>query len=408
MNAVVLFQGQGSYGTYYVRSLLDKKKELNMLWKRAERVLGWSVLDLLHKTENSGTLPTDQAQPLIFLMEYTAWCAYKDELKSVPKYFAGHSLGELVALTASKTISFEDAIRLVKVRGNLMQNARNGIEQGMMALQGCSPQEAMNICKNAVKVTGANVYCANYNSRSQTIVGGERKALIYITEHAGVLTHMLPVTKAFHTPFMKEAAEKFKDTLKQISFAAPQIPVLSNVTAMPYQASWSIEDLLYRQIVSPVNWIKIMDYLSTQGIMVFLQATNSKLFRNMDSKVSAQQQWGSLEDAVKEKIYDFDSLYFSENVIEEGGTDLCGEILKCMLSNPWLDKPSDSDMKRAEKAYSKVVNWSKQRENTVEEIKEGMESLHTVLLLKGISDKDAFNECVQILEKYGIRLDNVK
>lgn len=403
MNSVVLFQGQGSYRTEYTRGLLEKKKELKLLWETANKILGWSVLDLLYQIENAGKLPTNLSQPIIFMMEYTAWYAYKDELREVPKYLAGHSLGELVALAAAEAYSFEDALKLVQARGNIMQQSANDLHQGMLALQDCSAQQARILCEEVRKSTGKEVYCANYNSPTQIIVSGENEALDYIEKTNNLHIQRLQVTKAFHTAFMREAAEQFKEYLNKVSFSYPQIPVISNVIARPYQATWTIGDLLYKQIFSPVRWDESMMYLKDKGIMVFLQATNSKLFRNMDIEYNENMQWGSLEDLALDRIYDFDKLYNTAIDNEMYAEELCGEMLKKMLSYPWKHA-EDNDISKAKEAYKRVLQISTIKDYTKIQIEQCVKDLKKGLVLKGIGVDEAELNCTEILNKYGVYL----
>lgn len=399
MNSVVLFQGQGSYRTYYIRELIEKKKELILLWEKADDILGWSLLDLLLQTEDVGALPTNQAQPMIFMMEYTAWCAYKDELVKKPKYLAGHSLGELVALAAAEACSFEDSLRLVQARGDIMLQFSCKSNQGMISLQNCSAQKAEALCDEARKKTGKDIFCANYNSLVQTVVSGEREALDYIKSIPHLEMRELKVTKAFHTPLMRGAAEKYKEYLNDITFSYPQIAVVSNVIAKPYQTSWSINQLLYEQIFSPVRWNDTMDYFKDKGMMVYLQATNSKLFRNMDVTSNQFYQWGSLEELISNQILDFDRCYFEAYEDKSRGEELCGEILKTMLSFPW-DSSNENDFTKAKEAYQKVKNLSKEIDLSKEQVSQCMDTLKDTLFAKGLSKDFADQFCNDLLNKY--------
>jgi malonyl CoA-acyl carrier protein transacylase len=208
---------------------------------------------------------------------------------------AGHSLGEIVALVAAEAFSFEDALSLVNVRGKLMQCAGNETSQGMLALW-VGPEEALQICEHAYQNVGRRIFCANFNSPNQTVIAGEIEAIRYIEENTRVLSKRVSVTKAFHTPFMKEAAEQFREYLYKIRFSDPQIAVISNVTAQPYQRSGTIQDLLYQQIYSSVRWNETMLYFQNQGITELAQTTDSTLFKYMSKEYAKKYCWRSLED----------------------------------------------------------------------------------------------------------------
>lgn len=271
MNYVVLFQGQGKYKTSYVKEMCAKYSEAKEIWEHAAEILQFDILKLLEETEDAGTLPTVWAQPIIFMMEYSAWYVFHKRIDSKPMYMAGHSLGEYVALTAAGMLSFEDALMLVRTRGEFMDQNVDGHEYGMLALLGCSVAKAEELCIEAWNKTNCKVYCANFNSDSQIIVSGEKKGIEYLADYADIVTKRLALKKAFHTPFMKNAAEQFKRVLSTVKFSKGDIEVISNVTAMPYQAEWTIPELLYRQIFTPVHWNDIMLYLRQKGASCIIQ-----------------------------------------------------------------------------------------------------------------------------------------
>ena len=401
MNFAVLFQGQGKYKTAYTKYLIDEKQELKLLWDQATHILNMDLLDLLDKTEDAGNLQTDKAQPLIFMMEYTAWCAFKDSMDEAPLFLAGHSLGEYMALAASEAVPFEDAVRLVGARGRIMQQEGDRSEQGMLALQGCSHQHADDLCIEAEKATGYKVYCANYNSFDQIIVAGDMAAISYLSDHSDVITRRLAVSRAFHTPFMREAAEQFKGILDTVNFLTPRIPVISNVTAYPYQAAWTLSDLLYKQIFSPVRWNDIMMYLRQKGVAVYLQANPSKLFRNMSLEYNEYAQWSYLEDFSQKKIKDYDKAYSKKENERVYPNEFCGDIMRRMIAFPWRNV-SEEKVQKAIKGYKQVGEISDKSVISREDVKLCINELQKVLRLKGYSAEMAEAESVSVCEKYGI------
>lgn len=401
MNSVVLFQGQGKYKTKYAKSLIEKNQELKSIWEQASQILNMNLQELLYKTEDAGELQTDKAQPLIFMMEYTAWHIFKDTMYEAPMYLAGHSLGEYMALVASESVSFEDAVKLVGARGRIMQQEGSVIEQGMLALQGCSYQHADKLCMKAEKATGCKIYCANYNSFDQIIVAGNMVAISYLVDHSDVFTRKLAVSRAFHTPFMRESAEQYKEVLQTVNFLMPKIPVISNVTGYPYQAAWTIPDLLYRQIFLPVRWNDIMMYLKQKGVTVYLQVNPNNLFRNMSFGYNEYAQWGWLEEVSLKKIKDYDKAYRNKENRQIYLNEFCGDIMKRMLAFPWR-KVSEEKMQQAMVEYRQVEEIVKKAEISIEDVKLCVNKLQNLLSLKGYSVEVIERESVSVCEKYGI------
>lgn len=406
MNSVVLFQGQGKYKTKYTKNLIGKNQALKLVWEQASQLLNMDLLNLLNETEDAGNLQTDKSQPLIFMMEYTAWRFFKDSMYEAPMYLAGHSLGEYMALAASEAVSFEDAVRLVGARGRIMQQEGGESEQGMLALQGCSHQHANDLCIEAEKATGCKIYCANYNSFDQIIVAGDTAAISYLSNHSDVIARKLAVSRAFHTPFMREAAERYKEVLYTVKFLPPKIPVISNVTAYPCQAAWTIPDLLYKQIISPVLWIDIMMYLRQKGVTVFLQVNPSKLFHNMSLEYNEYAQWGCLEDFARNKIKDYDKAYSNKGNERIYTNEFCGDIMKRMLAFPWV-KVSEEKVQQAMEGYRQVEQITKNLVISREDVKFCINNLQKILSLKGYSGEMIKAESRSVCEKYGIYMINV-
>lgn len=401
MNYAVLFQGQGKYKTSYVKEMCEKYLEAKEIWKQAAKILQFDILKILEETEDAGTLPTVWAQPIIFMMEYSAWYVFHKGIDSKPMYMAGHSLGEYVALAAAGMLSFEDALMLVKARGEFMDQNVDGHEYGMLALLGCSVEKAEELCIEAENNTNCKVYCANFNSDSQIIVSGEKKGIEYLSDHADIVTKRMALKKAFHTPFMKNAAEQFKSVLSTVKFSKGDIEVISNVTAMPYQAEWTIPELLYRQIFTPVHWNDIMLYLRQKGVMVYLQATKNKLFRNMSLECNEYAQWGSLEDLSQNKIVDYDTGYRKEKLFSQNTIEFCGAILKRMLTFPWRE-PSEEKIRSAQKECRKIEELSKHSSFTQKDAEICAYALRKIFYLKGYSTEFTEQEITEIFRNYGI------
>lgn len=402
MNAAVFFQGQGRYPTYYVRTLVKQNDLLKRIWKNAEDILGWPIFKLLEQIDDAGTLTTDKAQPFIFLMDYTVWTIFHNNLSVPPKFLAGHSLGELTAITAGGACSFEEGVKLVKRRGELMQAVNPDISQGMLAVLGCNHYEVEHICEKARKYTGTEVWCANFNSPTQQIVAGNQEALHYIAGMPKIKSHELHVTRAFHTPFMEVAADQFYQELCKIHFSIPEIPVISNVTAKPYQTSWSIPELLYRQVKNPVRWMDTMHYLLERGIMTYILITENAPFRSMDRELRDSLQWSHLEAVANGELVDFESDYPSRTEARFTGKELVASMLRCMISSQWPQDVMPEKIIKAQQLYDRVAVKAKQKECSQLELDLIISDVIEVLRLKREEEEYAQEILKSVLNSYGI------
>ena len=264
-----VFPGQGSQKRGMGEGLFDEIREYAAVEKEVDELLGYSARRLCLEDDQGRLKQTQYTQPCLYVVNALHY--YKARYQGFePAYLAGHSLGEYNALLAAGAFDFLTGLRLVKKRGELMSQARNG---GMAAVIGLGAGSVAQVIKEN-GLSAINV--ANFNSPSQIVVSGpvddikragpffeKAKARVYIP---------LEVSAAFHSRYMIEAARVFADFLAPMSFAAPKAPVISNVTALPYpigNPSDTIKSLLVKQITSPVQWTQSMRYLLAQGVTEF-------------------------------------------------------------------------------------------------------------------------------------------
>lgn len=230
-------------------------------WEAAERILGYSVIEACDKDASGRLRHTQYVQPVLFVVNALSYLARAEEAAQ-PSFLAGHSLGELSALWAAGCFSFETGLRLAQQRGELMGHVRDG---GMAAVVGLDPGTVAGLLARS-GVTGLDV--ANYNSATQVVLSGPHEDLAAIAaavRGAGARYCRLNVSAAFHSRYMREAAEAFGEALAGMRFEPPRLAVVSNVTASPYPPD-KIADLLVRQIYSPVRWQESMNMLIDSGV----------------------------------------------------------------------------------------------------------------------------------------------
>jgi [acyl-carrier-protein] S-malonyltransferase len=247
--------------------LYDTSSAAREVFDSAGQILGFDLKEICFAGPEDRLNQTDISQPAIYV---TGVASHRHAVESglfdaaAVTAFAGLSLGEYTALHLAGVFEFEDGLRLVAQRGKYMQEAAVASPSGMVALIGADEPTVANFCQQSA--AGEVLVAANYNSPGQIVVSGTLSAcerLVKVAESAGVRGTVLKVAGAFHSPLMQSAADKMRDELARVSFAPPQKPVYSNVTAQPHGDGESTKELLVQQIVSPVRWAQTMQILVT-------------------------------------------------------------------------------------------------------------------------------------------------
>ena len=253
---VWVFPGQGSQAIGMGIDLLELPDAIAK-FEQAELILGWSVLEICQNQDDkvSQTLYT---QPCLYVVESILADLLKDRGQH-PDYVAGHSLGEYSALYAAGVFGFEDGLRLIKRRAELMDSASDGM---MAALLGFDrPQLEAAISQTP------DVVLANDNNAGQVVISGTPEAVeIVLNQVKSKRSVRLNVSGAFHSPLMADAATQFKTVLDSVSFTAAQVPVLSNVDPIPSTDPAVLKDRLNRQMTGSVRWREISLQLPQEGI----------------------------------------------------------------------------------------------------------------------------------------------
>lgn len=254
-----LFPGQGSQARGMGQQLFSQFPEMV---QQADSILGYSVEDLCLRDSARQLNQTQYTQPALYVVNaLTYWHLLQQEHR--PDFVAGHSLGEFNALLAADVFDFETGLRLVQKRGQLMAQAQGG---GMAAVIGLEEQKVVDLLAHWKTLT-----MANFNSPTQLVISGPKEDIQKAKEdfqQAGAKYVSLNVSGAFHSAYMQEAAHEFADFMRSFEFAEPKISIISNVTALPYQAGKS-QSHLVEQITNPVRWTESVRYLQNQGVQNF-------------------------------------------------------------------------------------------------------------------------------------------
>jgi [acyl-carrier-protein] S-malonyltransferase len=279
-----VFPGQGSQYVGMGKDLCEQLPEARQRFDQADALLGFSLSKICFEGPEEELKQTKNTQPAIFLHSMVAASVYHGERATMA---AGHSLGEYSALVYAGALTFEDGLRLVRLRGELMQQA--GIEQPgtMAAVVGLEQNIVDEVCRIASH-TGI-VQAANFNSPGQIVVSGSvagvRKAMELAKERGAKLVKELPVSGAFHSPLMEFAGSGLKSALEKTSITDATIPVYANVTARPVQKAGEIRRLLYEQLTRPVRWEETITNMALAGAGVFVEIGPGKVLQGLIKRI---------------------------------------------------------------------------------------------------------------------------
>jgi len=271
MKTAYLFPGQGSQFVGMAKDLFDNNKKATQRFSEADDILGYSLSKLMFDGPEEKLKQTEFTQPAIFLHSIALF----ETLDVNPDLAAGHSLGEFSALAVSGAISFEDGLKLVSLRGSLMQKAGDENPGSMAAIIGMDDELVEIICDEATAQTFKPVVPANYNCPGQLVISGDSKAVEEALELARGrgcrLAKMLPVSGAFHSPLMKPAYDGLKENLDSVEIKEPAFPIYSNYTAKPASDPEVIRENLLNQLLNPVKWTQTLQNMHAGGAGKFVE-----------------------------------------------------------------------------------------------------------------------------------------
>lgn len=263
-NIAMLFPGQGSQYAGMGQKLFTQHESVRQLFKTASTVLGMDMEKLCFEGPAEQLNDTRNTQPALVLCSVAAYRVFEEQTGLRPVVLAGHSIGEISALICSGALGFEDGLKLARARGEAMAACSKPGETGMAAVVKLDRARVEAICQT-ISGFGETFVIANYNSAAQLVLSGAMDALA-LTEVAlkeqGANYIPLRVSGAFHSPFMKPAAETFRNLVKAVHWQQPRIPVIANINAQPYTADSDIAESLVDQISQPVLWQDSLEQLA--------------------------------------------------------------------------------------------------------------------------------------------------
>lgn len=282
-----VFPGQGAQFVGMGKDLYENHPIAKEYFEKANEILGFRITDIMFAGTDEELKQTKVTQPAVFLHSVISALCLGDAFQ--PEMVAGHSLGELSALTAAGCLTFEDGLRLVAKRALAMQAACEARPGTMAAVIGLEDAQIESICREVSEETGKVVICANYNCPGQLVISGEREgvevACNRLKEAGAKRALVLPVGGAFHSPIMQPAKEELEAAIAATTFHTPRCPVYQNVDGEAHTAPEEIKANLIAQLTASVLWTKEVNNMVAAGATEFTECGPGKALQGMISKI---------------------------------------------------------------------------------------------------------------------------
>jgi [acyl-carrier-protein] S-malonyltransferase len=298
MKLALVFPGQGSQAVGMLQSFADSKSVRDTFTEAAE-VLGQDLWQLAADGPAEDLNSTVNTQPLMLAAGYAVYRAWREAGGPAPAIVAGHSLGEYTALVVAGVVSLRDALPLVRLRAQAMQDAVPVGTGAMAAILGLDDDAVRAACAESAQ--GEVVEAVNFNAPSQVVIAGHKAAV----ERAAAAAKargakravMLPVSAPFHASLLKPAAERLEQVLTGITFHAPQIPIVNNVDVAVVTDPQLIKAALARQACSPVRWVEIIQHMTRSGVTHVGECGPGKVLAGMTRRIESGLQGFAIADA---------------------------------------------------------------------------------------------------------------
>lgn len=295
-----LFPGQGSQAVGMGAELAAEEPAAAAVFARADDLLGFELSEMCWNGPADELNDTVNTQPALLVHSVAVLRALQDRQPDFkPRVVAGHSLGEYSALVAAGSLSFEEAVRLVRARGEAMKAA--GAEQpgGMAAVLGLDSQQVEDACEEARAVGEGGIWVANDNCPGQIVISGDDAGLDRATrllEEAGARKVIrLAVSIAAHSPYMQAAQDRLGKALQEASIEDPEIPVIGNVSAAPLSTAAEVRADLQAQLTANVRWTESVQHMLEQGVHSFVELGSGEVLTGLVRRIDRSAERYNLD-----------------------------------------------------------------------------------------------------------------
>ncbi|MDQ2779617.1 MAG: ACP S-malonyltransferase [Pseudomonadota bacterium] len=283
-----VFPGQGSQAVGMLDAFGDHPAVLRVL-QEASDAIDLDLRSLIRSGPVEALAMTTNTQPVMLAAGIACLEAWRAEGGPEPAAVAGHSLGEYSALVAAGALSLADAVPLVRLRAEAMQQAVPVGQGAMAAVLGLETEVVVEVCRAVSAETGEVVVAANFNDPKQTVIAGSKAgvdaACIQMKARGAKRALLLPVSAPFHSPLMKPAAEALRQRLASVTIHSPRIPVVDNIDVAVRTDPGAIRDALYRQAVGPVRWVEVVQALKGRGLTHIFECGPGKVLAGLVKRI---------------------------------------------------------------------------------------------------------------------------
>ncbi|MER6911896.1 ACP S-malonyltransferase [Streptomyces sp. NPDC000594] len=398
---VIVFPGQGSQFTGMGRSWFDAHESVRDRFRQASGIVGYSLEELVFTAPTAELTKTSHAQVALLVLSHAMYEVVSADRKVPVAAMAGHSLGEITALLAAGALDFEDAVRLVKARGEAMQICATENSTGMIAAVGTPVAEVERYVAE-VNADGHRVQVANYNADRQTVLSGTLDELKVMTAHLedrGCKVVRLNVAGAFHSTYMEGAVAAYTRVIEEIDVRDPAVPVYSTVTGRVYGSAQEIRDALAVQLTSPVRWSTVVAALAEREVGLWIEAGPKQVLKKLIAGAVGGDTVHSLDEGTEEALAALDR-FIERKRREPGLVGLCMGAAAATRNRNFDEDAYAAGVVAPYRRLQELGRLDKD-EVTEEQRRTALELLGTIMTTKRVPEPEQRERIASILRRTG-------